>query len=407
VLWWVIELEKQSIISYAVFVFTLVIVGINLVSLFFPAFLVPLMTEFESTIDPFEPGVWALAVLVTNVILFYFVFMYCSKKLPNKIHNAIQFILNFEVSRRLASMVIVIILVGYIAFTANELSMDEEREWTDFRGIEIVLENFPFAEGGSPETKILYVKNFLLYSSQEIFQNVKVIPFIGSISLLLLTYFFTAKIANKRFAGIVATIILLQSYTFLRYDTSATYSNFWTLFYLLSLYSMYNKWYLSHVSYIFSIFSKPVSAIFFPMTLFFTYTANIPRRKKIYIMIFYVIVVTVMIVGLSQTEYYNDTTPFNPSKFWVGFTTWSFMLRFDGLILLFLLPLTVGLFLISRKGIREADSILIMIGGILLLSPILAAFTYFDIQPYRYIPLIVFFAVGVGMLLSKKIIRQA
>jgi len=234
-----------------------------------------------------------------------------------------------------------------------------------------------------------------------------VIPFIGSISLLLLTYFFTAKIANKRFAGLVATIILLQSYTFLRYDTSATYSNFWTLFYLLSLYSIYNKWYLSHVSYVFSIFSKPVSGIFLPMTLFFTYTANIPRRKKIYIMIFYVIVVAVVIAGLSQTEYYRDTTPFNASKFWVGFTTWAFMLRFDGLILLFLLPLTVGLFLISRKGIREADSILIMIGGILLLSPILAAFTYFDIQPYRYIPLIVFFAVGVGMLLSKKIIRQA
>jgi len=395
-------LEKQNRISYAVFVFTLVIVGINLVSLFFPALLVPLMTEFESAIDPFEPGAWALAVLVTNIILFYFVFLYYSKKLPNKIHNAIQFILNFEVSRRVASIVIVIILVGYIAFTANELSMDELREWSDFIGIETVLKNFPFEEGGSQELKILYVKNFLLYSSQEIFQNVKVIPFIGSISLLLLTYFFTAKIANKKFAGLVAMIILLQSYTFLRYDTSATYSNFWTLFYLLSLYLIYNKWYLSHVSYVFSIFSKPLSGIFFPMTLFFTYTANIPRRKKIYIMIFYVITVAVMIAGLSLTEYYEDVKPFSAFDFWVGFTTWAFMLRFDGLILLFLLPLRVGLFMISRKGIREADSILILIGGILLLTPILAAFTYFDIHPYRYMPLIVFFAVGVGMLLSKK-----
>jgi len=401
-------MEKQSRISYVVFAFTLVIVGINLVSLFFPALLVSQMTEFESTIDPFEPGAWALPVLVTNIILSYFVIMYYLKKLPNRIHNAIQFILNFEVSRRVVNIAIVIILVGYIAFTAHELSIDEKEEWEDFVRIELVLKNFPFGEEGKQQLKILYVKNFLLYSSQEIFQNVKVIPFIGSISLLLLTYFFTAKIANKRFAGIVAMIILLQSYTFLRYDTAATYSNFWTLFYLLSLYLIYNKGYLSPVSYVFSIFSKPLVVIFLPMTLFFTYTANISRRRKIYIMMFYGIIAAVMIAGLSFTEFYRSgaVEEFDAFNFWTGLTTWAFMLRFDSLILLFLLPLTVGLFMISRKGIREADSILILLGGILISAPILAAFTDFNIQPYRFIPLIVFFAVGVGMLLSKKIIPQ-
>jgi len=90
------------------------------------------------------------------------------------------------------------------------------------------------------------------------------------------------------------------------------------------------------------------------------------------------------------------------SDFWIGFTTWSYQLRHDMLVLMFLLPLTVGLFLKSRKGLHEADSILILVGGILLLGPLLIAFTWHDIHPYRFIPLIFFFAVGVGLLISKK-----
>jgi len=70
-------------------------------------------------------------------------------------------------------------------------------------------------------------------------------------------------------------------------------------------------------------------------------------------------------------------------------------------VLVFLLPLTIGLYLKSRKGVIEADSIMVMIAGILLSVPLLTGFSYFNIQPYRWIPLIAFFAIGVGILLSK------
>ena len=67
------------------------------------------------------------------------------------------------------------------------------------------------------------------------------------------------------------------------------------------------------------------------------------------------------------------------------------------------MPLTVGLFLTSRRGIKQADSILFLIAGIVFVMPLLAALTYFNIHPYRYVPLVVFFAIGVGTLLSQKI----
>jgi len=49
-----------------------------------------------------------------------------------------------------------------------------------------------------------------------------------------------------------------------------------------------------------------------------------------------------------------------------------------------------------------ADSILILIAGTLFSAPLLLGFTEFNTQPYRLIPFIVFFAMGVGTLLSRK-----
>jgi len=254
---------------------------------------------------------------------------------------------------------------------------------------------------------ILFVKSFLLYSSTIVFQNVRAIPFIASISLLLLTYFFTVKISKKRFAGIVAMVVLLQSFSFMRYDTLASYSNFWTLFYLLSLYLIYNKWHFSPLSYFLSIFCKPLTTIFFPMTLFFIYNTGLTKTKKFRLTILYLVTFGILIGILVGLGFFAGAQyTFDFEDFWSGFTTWSFQLRFDYLILAFLLPLTCGLFLVSRKGVLEADSILVLIMGTLLSAPLLDAITVANIQPYRFVPFIVFFAIGVGTLLSKKITQQ-
>jgi len=93
---------------------------------------------------------------------------------------------------------------------------------------------------------------------------------------------------------------------------------------------------------------------------------------------------------------------FDSDEFWLGFTSFSYQLRFDGLILVFILPLMVGLFLAARNGIAHADSLLVLIGGILLTTPFLTGFSELTNQPYRFVSVIVFFAVGIGVLLSKR-----
>ena len=45
---------------------------------------------------------------------------------------------------------------------------------------------------------------------------------------------------------------------------------------------------------------------------------------------------------------------------------------------------------------------MVLISGILIIAPFLTGFTNQTNQPYRFVPLVVFFVIGVGVLLSKK-----
>jgi hypothetical protein len=249
-----------------------------------------------------------------------------------------------------------------------------------------------------------HVRFFFIKSSIVLFGNDRVIPLLASISLIIVTYFLTKTITQKRFAGIVSVVIIMQSNVFLIYDTTVSYTNFWILFYLLSLYMVYRFWPLSPVSYLLSIPSKALTAAFLPMSIYFILRSNISRKQK---MITAGITAGIIfaggaasIAGFSATQ--GTEEEFDAKDFWMGFTSFSYQLRFDGLVMLFMIPLMVGLFLVSRSGIKHGESIMVFISGMLLIAPILTGFTNQTNQPYRFVPLVVFFAIGVGVLLSKR-----
>jgi len=396
--------KKSKIITYIVFIFTVTVVIFSSVSLIFPALLVTSIVGSESNVNSFELGVWAIPFFVINLTILGFGLLYYRQLLPSVINKFFKSVLNFELSRKYTIIAFLTIIGIYIIFSSGELTLKEEDVWNDWKVLGEVIDEFPSGGEGPDGLRVLYVKNFLLYSSQQVFQNVKIIPFIGSITLVFLTYFFTVQLSQKRFAGLIAVIILLQSHSFLRYDTTATFSNFWVSFYLFSLYVIYKKWPLSPLTYVASLFSKPVTVAFFPMTLFFISRTSIPKKTKILLMISYLIIAGSLGGALFLAEglgYGKMVKSFDYVDFVNGFTALAFQLRIDGLVLMFLLPLVFGLFLRSRNGIKEAESIMVFIAGIILSVPLVAGFTEFNIQPYRWIPLIVFFAIGVGVLLSK------
>jgi len=407
------ENQKTSVLTYAVFIFTLLIVLISLTSVLFPSLINSLISGDEMVSEPFDRGSRFTPVIITNLVLLGLGILYYTKNLPKPIHRAFEFIFNFEVSRTVAIFVVVAILFAYAGFTLPDIWEYEGDTWGDFTNVEKVAKDWPFNEGGPLRSlEYLHVKNFFLKSSITIFDNIRVIPFLATVALLLLTYFFTADFAKKRFAGIVAMVVLVQSYSFNLFDTLATYANFWVLFFLLSLYLVSKKWFLSPISYIASLFAKPLTFAYLPMTMFFVYRSEITKRKKIWLLIPYFalfgLVMTILFVpDLAKLFPFGVTSgSFDHHGFWSGFTLWAFQLRFDVLFLVLILPVTVGLFLISRKDLVKADSILFLIAGIIIAMPLLGGFTGWNLHPYRYIPLLVFFAIGVGTLFYNRTIKQ-
>ncbi len=395
-----VEARNQSYVSWIVFLATLVMVVLSLISVVFPAFLsIYSEPKFPQGINPFETGIWTFPLLITNFALLGIGILYFKNKIPKQITKSIKFIFDFEVSTKVAFLTILIILGFYITLSVDELLAKEP--WEDFeRTTKSALEQWSFEDITRQIDFHLMVK-LLGNISMAVFGSYRVIPLMASVALLILTYAVTTKIAKKRFSGLVSMVLVLQSSNFLTYDTLITYSNFWVVFYIFSLYLVYNKWHVSPISFIFSMLSKPLSILFLPMSAFFVYRASIAKRKKIQILTSYGIIVLLGISFLVITDTNLFTIKFDSYEFLSGFGSFSSQFRFDGLIVLFLLPLVVGLFISSRRGNLQADSILVLIMSMLLLAAIISGFTSYTNSPYRFVPLVVFFAMGVGTILSK------
>ena len=401
--------SRTNIVSLAVFVFALAVVLLHLVSIIFPSLILDTVLENEIKSVPYELGTWAIPVLITNVSLLGLGILFYTKKIPDKIRKLFQFVIKFEISRNAALFGTIIIIFVYAGATLPELFENEGLTWGDFERVKPTVDDWPaLTHENLKGLWLLHVKNFLVKSSVIIFDNYRIVPFLETISLLVLTYFFTFEITKKRLSGIIAMGVLTQSNIFLVFDSLATYSNDWTLFYLLSIYLIIKKWGLSPVSFVASIFCKPLTAAFFPMTLFFILRAEIERRKKFYLLLSYVGLAVVMGAALFflnaeiGASLVNPRLNFNFENFWSGFTVWALQMRYESWFLLFILPLTVGLFFTARNGNPYADTVLFLIVGIALSMPLMTAITTYNLHPYRFTPLIVFFAIGIGTLFSQR-----
>ena len=399
------KVKNNPIIPWVVFIFSMSIVLISFTSVMFPALIQVSDTVripgIESiTPEPYEFGVWAGGIIVINIIIFGLSFLYFKNKLPEILSSLFTKIFSFEISKKIAFITLLVLLIIYTSISSAELSSQEIFE--DYSGVKNRLDIWsPDQIMNSFEPHVRY---FFLKSSTILFGNDRVVPLLASVSLLIVTYFFTKIITQKRFAGIVSVVILMQSNVFLIYDTTVSYTNFWILFYLLSLYLVYRFWPLSPVSYLLSIPSKALTATFLPMSIYFILRSNISRKQKLITAGITAGIILAgglaSIGGLSATQ--GTEEEFNVKEFWMGFTSFSYQLRFDGLVMLFMIPLMVGLFLVAKSGVKHGESIMVFISGMLLIAPILTGFTNQTNQPYRFVPLVVFFAIGIGVLLSKR-----
>ncbi|MCH2605088.1 MAG: hypothetical protein MKZ80_06835 [Candidatus Nitrosopelagicus sp.] len=397
----------MSKISSLIGIVTIFFVSIGVISIVFPSLFSSVFGKFSTNLLPYEIGILGIPVILSNLVLLSFGILYYKKKLPSTISNSIDRIRIFEIPKKPTLIILLIIFSVYIGFSSQELSLNEAEEWGDYAILKSALEIWPYGESENiyvEEQNDRYVRMLLLDASQKIFQNIKILPFVASILVILFTYFLTVQITEKRLAGIIAILVLIQSHTFLRFDTVAVYENFWVLFYLLSIYVIKKQWILSPIFYILSFFTKAFVAPYFVMTLFFAGRTSISTKKKVFLLISYVAIIGISaIVIFSGDTIYPNVIQIDASKFFIGIATFGPLLRYDFLLLLTILPVVVGLTFLRKSHVKEVDSILFLILGTFIAGPILIIFTnFYEILPYRYIPFIIFYAIGVGILFSKK-----
>jgi len=403
------EQISSKLVTYAAFLVTLGIVGISVFSVIFPAFIISNTYEFPNDLDPFETSPWTFPIIISSFSLLTLGFLYKNEKLPSQLYSGIKFILNFEISKKTAIISGIIILGIYIGLSSSELFLDERNQWSDYFILEDALEIWPSTEHWNvyiKEQNTRYVRMLLLDVSQDFFQNIKLLPFIASILVVVFTALITIQISKKRFAGIVSMIILLQSITFTDFDTIAVYENFWVLFYLISIYSIQKKWWhASPFLFILAVFSKAFIVTYFWMNIFYIYRSDIPNKTKYMLFASYGVIIGIIywIFESGKSIIYDDVVRFDFNAFLDGFTGWGNNMQLDPLAILCIVPLVIGLFVKSLKGIKQADSILILILGTILAGPLISYVTdFYFILPYRFIPFIVAMAIGVGIFLSKE-----
>ena len=400
------ERKPNSTVVWFICSIGIFVVSFSLISVVFPGLIISIV-DTNLFGETFEIGAMGMPFLIVNVVIFSLIVLGIKQRLPNAFTDVIQKILSFDISKRNSFVILIIILLIYVVVTVNELSIYELNQYGDFLVLEKAVKIWPEQES---ENKYLaeqldrHVRMGLLVASEEVFNNIKIIPYLASIFLLITTYFLTVKLSEKNFTGLIAVILILQSSTFYVYDTIAVYENFWVLFYVFSIYLIFKKPKFSSVFFILSIFSKAIFVLWLPISILVTLLSDIPKNKKIFVVITHVLVIIISVIIFQYSDaVYGNVVDIEVSEFWIGFTTLASNLRFDILLLLLLLPVSVGLVLKARMGSKNSISLLVLISGTILVTPVLEMITdYYFVYPYRYVPLVVFFAIGLSTLFSKK-----
>ena len=389
-----------------VFLFAFVMVTISLFSVMFPALILAHFGNITTDLyNEFEIGNNAFLLILSNVIMFSFGYIYKKNKFSN-LSLIVNKIRNFDISKKQSLVIGIIIIAVYAVITVPELSIDETTQWGDYHILTSALETFPETDSGDQiqdEQNSRFVRMILLGFSQDYFDNIKIIPFLSSIALIALVGLIAFEISQKKIAGLISMLVLIQSYTFLEYDTIAVYESLWVTFFLFSIYTIHKKWHLSGIFYILSVFSKAFSTPFLILNVFYVIRSELDSKTKLRIMISYGIVIIIMfgLFALGNTIY-DDIIHIDINRFMNSLSDFSSQMRFDYFMLMMILPVTIALFSVSRTGILHAESLLFFISVLLLAGPLVALLTdFYVILPYRFIPLIAFFAISVGVIIFR------
>jgi hypothetical protein len=308
----------------------------------------------------------------------------------------------FDLKPKYAYLVLVILLSGYLIVTIPEIFQDECSGYFmcfdhDRRMSSLYTWNF--------HDDFWNVHYLLLIASNEMTGKYSTFVLISSFLLLCMTYLFTSKITGKRYAGLVAVMITLQSSIFYNYDTSVTYPSFWCLLYISALYFTITNWKLSIPLYALSIPAKALTASFLPASIAFIAFSNVPRKQKWNICIGFTLVFVLGFAFSYMMNSYGNPSAWIPVKFnsfgfIEGLGSWANSFRDDHTTFVLLFVVLFGMIALNKVKVPYTKSIAFCIILILAHSVFLRGLTTYDTFPYRLLPIVSLISIGFGVMIS-------
>ena len=214
----------------------------------------------------------------------------------------------------------------------------------------------------------------------------------SSITLLITLYFFSYKITSNRLSSLISVIILEFSKTFMWYSDSIAYPNFFMVMLLLSLYPFTKTW-IKPISFIASFVFKAEALAFLPLVMI--------REKSKKIRLVYLgiaLVVGSIVLALNWIRYDGTINTTNMLYPQIGL----YLLDQDMWLLAILFPVTALLFYLRKQKVEWSGFILGAMGYCLLFQYVLPIVSTYNAFGYRMLPFVVFFAMGVALIVSKK-----
>lgn len=233
---------------------------------------------------------------------------------------------------------------------------------------------------------------YTILGSKALTGNYHTFSIISSIALLLTTYFFALKITSNRLASVISVLVLELSKTFMWYSDSIAYPNFFLVMLLLSIYPFTRSW-IKPVAFVASFIFKAEALAFLPITFL--------REKDKRIRIVYLciaVLVGAVAIGLNWVRFDGTINLINATYPQIGL----YLLDQDMWLLSILFPVTGLLFYLRKLKVEWSGYLLGAMGYCLLFQYILPIFTTYNAFGYRMLPFIVFFALGVALIVSKK-----
>ena len=198
-----ITTKNSSLITCIIFSCTALLVLLSLVSVIFPALIISNFGSIQNNLDQFEIGNNAFMLIGVNLLVFGLGFVYY-KRYSSQFSDGLDKLRGFDISKKTALIVTLVILIIYVGFTFSELYLDESKQFSDYYILTTSLKLFPSTDTGDvylDEQNSRFVRMLLLGVSQNIFDNIKIIPFISrhsSSGLYMSCYYLNFQKKNCR-----------------------------------------------------------------------------------------------------------------------------------------------------------------------------------------------------------------